>query len=52
VTEYWENDKEGGVVVNGERLSGDVVIGADGVRSKARKLVLVSVWFSTANTLG
>jgi len=51
VTEYWENDKEGGVVVNGEKLSGDVVIGADGVRSKARKLVLVSVCFPTEKIL-
>jgi len=40
VTEYWETDEGAGVVVNGERLSADVVIGADGVRSKAREKVL------------
>ena len=43
VTEYWEDEKIGkaGVIANGERLEADVVIGADGVRSKARTLVLV-----------
>lgn len=40
VTEYFENDEEAGVISNGERVVGDVVLGADGVRSKARKLVL------------
>lgn len=40
VTEYFENDKEAGVISNGERIVGDVVLGADGVRSKARQLVL------------
>ncbi|KAL5528051.1 hypothetical protein ACEPAF_7187 [Sanghuangporus sanghuang] len=47
VTEYWE-DKENsvaGVVTNGKRLSADVVIGADGVRSKARTLVLGMVGY-------
>ena len=44
VTEYWECDSEGkaGVVANGERLTADVVVGADGIRSRARELVLVS----------
>ena len=44
VTEYWECGAEGkvGVIVNGERLAADVVVGADGVRSRARELVLVS----------
>lgn len=47
VSEYWEDDEkaEAGVISNGERLSADVVIGADGVRSKARTLVLVR-WFT------
>jgi 2-polyprenyl-6-methoxyphenol hydroxylase-like FAD-dependent oxidoreductase len=40
VTEYFETDTEAGVVTNGERLIGDVVLAADGVRSKGRKLVL------------
>ncbi|KAF8588349.1 monooxygenase [Ramaria rubella] len=40
VTEYWDNEIECGVTVNGEKLFADVIIAADGVRSKARKLVL------------
>ncbi|KAI7211915.1 putative MAK1-like monooxygenase [Hortaea werneckii] len=40
VSEYWENDDEAGVISNGDRISADVVLGADGVRSKARTLVL------------
>ncbi|EJU03229.1 FAD/NADP-binding domain-containing protein [Dacryopinax primogenitus] len=40
VTEYWETDDAAGVVANGERLTADVVIGADGVHSKAREKVL------------
>ena len=40
VTEYFEDDKEAGVVSNGERIVGDVVLGVDDVRSKARMLVL------------
>jgi 2-polyprenyl-6-methoxyphenol hydroxylase-like FAD-dependent oxidoreductase len=40
VTEYFETDTEAGVVSSGERIVGDVVLGADGVRSKARTLVL------------
>ncbi|KAI0046171.1 monooxygenase [Auriscalpium vulgare] len=41
-TEYWEDENTGtaGVVVRGERLAADVVVGADGLRSTARKLVL------------
>lgn len=31
-----------GVVVNGGRMEADIVVGADGVKSAARKLVLVS----------
>lgn len=40
VTEYFEDDSGAGVVSNGERVTGDVVLGCDGVRSKARTLVL------------
>ncbi|CAI4214044.1 unnamed protein product [Parascedosporium putredinis] len=41
VTEYFEDENHAGVVLkNGKRVTGDVVIGADGVRSKARELVL------------
>ncbi|EPQ61262.1 FAD/NAD P-binding domain-containing protein [Gloeophyllum trabeum ATCC 11539] len=40
VSEYWETDSEAGVISNGERISADAVVGADGVRSRARKLVL------------
>ncbi|KAI0311473.1 monooxygenase [Amylostereum chailletii] len=42
VKEFWEDEETGraGVVVDGERLEADVVVGADGVRSTARKLVL------------
>jgi 2-polyprenyl-6-methoxyphenol hydroxylase-like FAD-dependent oxidoreductase len=43
VEEYWEDEREGkaGIVLkNGERVEADLVIGADGVRSKARELVL------------
>lgn len=40
VTDYFETDTEAGVVSNGERLTGDVVIAAEGVRSHGRKIVL------------
>jgi len=40
VSEYFETDTEVGVVSNGERILANVVLGADGVRSKARTLVL------------
>lgn len=40
VTEYFETETEASVIANGERIVGDVVLGADGVRSKARTLVL------------
>ncbi|MCJ1311156.1 hypothetical protein MMC25_004826 [Agyrium rufum] len=40
VTEYFETDKDAGVISNGERVVADVVLGSDGVRSKARTLVL------------
>ena len=43
VTEYWEDPErsKAGVVVGGQRIEGDVVVGADGARSRARELVLV-----------
>ncbi|KAF2084861.1 putative monooxygenase [Saccharata proteae CBS 121410] len=40
VSEYFETQTEAGVVCNGERFVGDVVLAADGVRSTARKIVL------------
>ncbi|VDC02943.1 unnamed protein product [Peniophora sp. CBMAI 1063] len=43
VVEYWEDnehDKAGVVLEGGERLVADVVIGADGVHSRARNLIL------------
>ncbi|KAI9693321.1 MAG: hypothetical protein M1822_005317 [Bathelium mastoideum] len=40
VLEYWETETEAGVVVNGEKIAADVVLAADGVRSKARNIVL------------
>lgn len=36
VTEYWETEDQAGVVIDGQRLGADIVIGADGVHSKAR----------------
>lgn len=41
VVEYFEDAHGAGVVLeSGEKVTGDVVIGSDGVRSKARELVL------------
>jgi len=41
VDDYFEDEEKAGVVcANGERLEADVVIGADGARSKARTIVL------------
>ncbi|KAF5369665.1 hypothetical protein D9615_010253 [Tricholomella constricta] len=42
VSEYWEDPARGvaGVVVRGQRLEGNLVVGADGVKSKARTHVL------------
>lgn len=41
VNEYWENGEEAGIVLeDGTKVSGDVVVASDGVRSKARTLVL------------
>lgn len=45
VEDYWESASSGraGVIVNGERLEADVVVGADGARSRAREIVLVRI---------
>ncbi|KAL1617751.1 hypothetical protein SLS56_010851 [Neofusicoccum ribis] len=41
IVEYFEDkDRAGIVLAGGERVTADVVLGADGVRSKARELVL------------
>lgn len=40
VSEYFELENGAGVVSNGERIEADVILAADGVRSKARKIVL------------
>ena len=40
ITEYFEDEKEAGVVSNGQKIVGDVVLAADGVRSTGRTLVL------------
>lgn len=41
ITRYFENESEAGIILdNGETVTADLVIGADGVRSKARELVL------------
>ncbi|QKX59070.1 uncharacterized protein TRUGW13939_06200 [Talaromyces rugulosus] len=41
VTQYWEDEDQAGIILDdGTKVSADVVIGADGVRSKARELVL------------
>ncbi|GAM35635.1 hypothetical protein TCE0_017r04121 [Talaromyces pinophilus] len=41
VTQYWEDEEQAGIILDdGTKVSADVVIGADGVRSKARELVL------------
>jgi len=40
VEDYFETDMEAGVIANGEKFVGDVVLAADGVRSKGRTIVL------------
>lgn len=39
ITEYWETETEAGIIANGEKISADCVIAADGVHSKARRYV-------------
>lgn len=40
VTDYFEDDEKAGVIVNGQDLVADIVIAAEGVRSRGRKIVL------------
>ena len=41
IKQYFETETEAGIVFeDGSKVTGDVVIGSDGVRSKARELVL------------
>lgn len=40
VSEYFEDDSSASVISNGERITADVILAADGVRSKARTMVL------------
>ncbi|EXJ83759.1 hypothetical protein A1O1_07385 [Capronia coronata CBS 617.96] len=40
VSDYFENDSEVGVMVNGEKLTADCVLAAEGVKSPGRKIVL------------
>ncbi|PSN73825.1 FAD/NAD(P)-binding domain-containing protein [Corynespora cassiicola Philippines] len=40
VTDYFEENEKAGVIVNGARVFADVVIAAEGVRSRGRKIVL------------
>lgn len=51
VEEYYEDsDRErAGVIVDGRQIEGDVVVGADGVRSRARELVLVRMSLQAKN---
>lgn len=42
VTGYFEDDSTAGVEVNGQRMTADIVLVAEGVRSPGRKLVLGS----------
>ncbi|KAF2644096.1 FAD/NAD(P)-binding domain-containing protein [Massarina eburnea CBS 473.64] len=41
VENYWENENAAGIVLaDGTKVEGDVVVGGDGVRSRARTLIL------------
>jgi 2-polyprenyl-6-methoxyphenol hydroxylase-like FAD-dependent oxidoreductase len=40
VTDYFETEENAGVVCNGERLTADCVLAAEGVKSRGRKIVL------------
>lgn len=40
VTDYFEDETSAGVVVNGEKMVADLVVAAEGVRSRGRKIVL------------
>lgn len=40
VTDYFEDENESGIVSNGERFTADVVLAAEGVKSRGRMIVL------------
>ncbi|TPX12501.1 uncharacterized protein E0L32_006913 [Thyridium curvatum] len=40
VTDYFEDENGAGVMVNGKKVTADVVIASEGVRSRGRKIVL------------
>lgn len=40
VTDYFESDSGAGVIANGQAFTSDIVLAADGVRSKGRMIVL------------
>ncbi|KAF1934637.1 FAD/NAD(P)-binding domain-containing protein [Clathrospora elynae] len=40
VTDYFEDEERAGVILNGEEIFADVVIAAEGVHSRCRKIVL------------
>ena len=40
VTDYFESEQEAGVMSNGERMTADCVVAAEGVKSRGRKIVL------------
>lgn len=40
VTDYFEDGEQAGVVANGEKMTADIVVAAEGVRSRGRKIVL------------
>lgn len=42
VTDYFETESEAGIVSNGERYTADVVLAAEGVKSRGRQIVLGS----------
>jgi 2-polyprenyl-6-methoxyphenol hydroxylase-like FAD-dependent oxidoreductase len=43
ITQYFETEKEAGVIVNGERIAADCVLACDGVHSKARGFIIGNV---------
>jgi len=43
ITEYFETEKEAGIIYDGQHMSADCVIACDGVNSKARGFVLGDV---------
>jgi flavin-dependent dehydrogenase len=39
VTEYWEDGRQAGIVIDGENIAADCVIACDGVHSRARPII-------------